>query len=173
VGSHVARSSEQLSHLLQNGNISDIELRVENILVSESRDSEIGNVVEFVDAALAKGQDVVVYTSRRLVTGNDDVGSLAIGRLVSQALVEVVRSISLRPRYILAKGGITSSDIATQGLRILRARVLGQILPGVPVWRSGPESKFPDLPYIVFPGNVGEANAISKIVQGFRESSYK
>ncbi|MHC4694065.1 MAG: four-carbon acid sugar kinase family protein [Planctomycetota bacterium] len=170
VGSHVPRSSEQLSHLLQNGNISGIELRVENILVSESRDREIANVVEFVDAALSEGQDVVVYTSRGLVTGNDDAGSLVIGRLISQALVEVVRSISLQPRYILAKGGITSSDIATQALNITRAKVLGQILPGVPVWRTGPKSKFPDMAYIVFPGNVGSTDAISVVVQSLRGS---
>lgn len=170
VGSHVPRSSEQLSHLLQNSNISGIELRVENILVSESRDREIANIVEFAEAALAKGQDVAVYTSRGLVVGNDDAGSLAIGRLISQALVEVVRSISLQPRYILAKGGITSSDIATQALNITRAKVLGQILPGVPVWRTGPKSKCPDMAYIVFPGNVGASDAISVVVQSFRGS---
>lgn len=170
VGSHVPRSSEQLSHLLQNGNISGIELRVQNVLSSEGRGREIANIVEFAEKALARGQDVAVYTSRGLVIGNDDADSLAIGRLISQALVEVVRSISLQPRYILAKGGITSSDIATKALNITRAKVLGQILPGVPVWRTGPESKFPDLPYIVFPGNVGEADAISKVVQGFRGS---
>jgi uncharacterized protein YgbK (DUF1537 family) len=173
VGSHVPRSSEQLSHLLQNGNISGIELGVENILASENCDQEIANIVEFADAALAKGQDVAVYTSRGLVVGNDDAGSLAIGKKVSHALVQVVRSISVRPRYILAKGGITSSDIATQALNISRAKVLGQILPGVPVWRTGPKSKFPDMPYIVFPGNVGEADAISKVIQGLRESNHK
>ncbi|NIP24807.1 MAG: hypothetical protein GWN81_09985 [Phycisphaerae bacterium] len=173
VGSHVPRSSEQLSHLLQNGDISGIELRVENVLASERRDREVANIIEFADAALSEGQDVVVYTSRRLVSGNDDAGSLAIGRLISQALVEVVRSISLQPRYILAKGGITSSDIATQALNITRAKVLGQILPGVPVWRTGPKSKFPDMAYIVFPGNVGSTDAISVVVQSLRESGNK
>ena len=76
-----------------------------------------------------------------------------------------------RPGYILAKGGITSSDIATQALKIARAQVLGQILPGVPVWRAGPESKFPDMPYIVFPGNVGGTDAITQVVSGFRASA--
>ncbi|MFB0554369.1 MAG: nucleotide-binding domain containing protein [Phycisphaerae bacterium] len=60
----------------------------------------------------------------------------------------------------------------------MRAKVLGQILPGVPVWQSGPspsdglggpESKFPDISYIVFPGNVGSIDAITEVVQGFRE----
>lgn len=112
----------------------------------------------------------MVYTSRKLITGSDVESSLSIANQVSRGLVEIVGSISVRPRYILAKGGITSSDIATQALNITRAKVLGQILPGVPAWRTGPESKFPDMAYIVFPGNVGSTDAISVVVQSFRGS---
>jgi uncharacterized protein YgbK (DUF1537 family) len=75
-----------------------------------------------------------------------------------------VQAISTRPRYLLAKGGITSSDVATQGLNVKRAMVLGQILPGVPVWKLGSESRHPGLNYIVFPGNVGDAQSLVKIV---------
>ena len=173
VGSHVPRSSQQLAHVLQNSKVQSIELNVEKILSTQYRNEEIRVAVKFVEEALSQSRDVMVYTSRKLITGRDDESSLSIGNQISQALVDIVSSMSVRPRYILAKGGITSSDIATQGLGIERARVLGQILPGVPVWRSGSESKFPDLPYIVFPGNVGEADAISKVVQGFRESNQK
>jgi uncharacterized protein YgbK (DUF1537 family) len=75
-----------------------------------------------------------------------------------------VRSIRVRPRYILAKGGITSSDIATKALNVKRAIVRGQILPGVPVWELGSESAYPGLPFVVFPGNVGDAGAVAEIV---------
>lgn len=173
VGSHVPRSSQQLAHVLQNAKVQSIELNVERILSPQCRDEEIREAVKFVEEALSQSRDVMVYTSRKLITGRNDEISLSIGNQVSQGLVEIVSSMSVRPRYILAKGGITSSDIATQSLGIVRARVLGQILPGVPLWRSGSESRFPDLPYIVFPGNVGEADAISKVVQGFRESNHK
>jgi len=169
VGSHVPRSSEQLAHLLKHGNICSFELDVGKILDSQHRNVEISKTVEFTKEALTKGQDVVVYTSRKFIVGEDNERSLSIGRLISQAVVEVVHSINVRPRYILAKGGITSSDIATKALNITRARVLGQILPGVPVWRSGPESKFPDMAYIVFPGNVGTIDAITNVVQSFKK----
>jgi len=89
---------------------------------------------------------------------------LTIGRRVSDSLVEIVRAISTRPRYLLAKGGITSSDVATKGLDVRRALVLGQILPGVPVWRTGDESRHPGLAYIVFPGNVGDSSALVQVV---------
>jgi uncharacterized protein YgbK (DUF1537 family) len=81
-----------------------------------------------------------------------------------------VESITTRPRYILAKGGITSSDVATLGLHVKRAMVLGQTLPGVPVWHLGTESRFPGLVYIVFPGNVGDENSLVEIYQSL---SYK
>jgi len=169
VGSHVPRSSQQLSHVLQHGNVQSIELNVDKILSPQNRDEEIRRSVEFVENALSQGQEAVVYTSRKLITGTDNESSLSIGRQISQGLVEIVSSMCVRPRYILAKGGITSSDIATQALGIVRAQVLGQILSGVPVWRSGPESKFPDMPYVVFPGNVGSTDAITEVVQSFRE----
>ena len=50
-------------------------------------------------------------------------------------------------------------------LNIKRATVMGQILPGVPVWKTGGESLFPGLVYIVFPGNVGGEDALAKIVE--------
>ncbi|MHC4226019.1 MAG: four-carbon acid sugar kinase family protein [Planctomycetota bacterium] len=171
VGSHVPRSSEQLRHVLEHENVQSSELNVDSILSSEKRGEEIRRSIECAASALAQGLDVVVYTARELVIGRDDESSLSIGQQVSRALVKIVGSLSVRPRYILAKGGITSSDIATQALGIVRAQVLGQILPGVPVWRTGPESRFPGMAYIVFPGNVGSVDAISKIVKGLKESA--
>jgi len=111
------------------------------------------------------GRDVVVFTSRKLVPGAGAAASLAIGNQVSDALVELLRGIEVPPRYLIAKGGITSSNLATRGLGVKRALVLGQILPGVPVWKLGPETRFPGLPYIVFPGNVGGPDALAEVVR--------
>ena len=170
VGSHVPKSSQQLDHLLRHGNIKSIEFDVDEYISQENDNRQIRTAVEFLNDTLSQGQDAVVYTSRKLRTGKDHESSLTIGRQISQGLVEIVRSMSISPRYVLAKGGITSSDIATQALGIVRAKVLGQILPGVPVWQSGPESRFPDMPYIIFPGNVGSTNAVSEVVERFREA---
>jgi uncharacterized protein YgbK (DUF1537 family) len=169
VGSHVPKSSEQLEHLLQHGNVESIEFDVDEYISQKDSDRQIRSVVEFLNNTLTQRQDVVVFTSRKLLTGKDHESSLYIGRKISQGLVDIVRSVSIRPRYVLSKGGITSSDIATQALGIIRAKVLGQILPGVPVWQSGPESRFPDMPYIVFPGNVGSSDAVSEVVKSFSE----
>jgi uncharacterized protein YgbK (DUF1537 family) len=99
------------------------------------------------------------------VAGKDSKSSLEIGQKISQGLIKIVQRIQSAPRYILAKGGITSSDIATRALNVKKALVLGQILPGVPVWKLGAESRFPNLAYIVFPGNVGDDHALVDVVR--------
>ena len=107
---------------------------------------------------------MVLYTSRQLVARNEAAANLEVGSQISEALVQVVRRLECPPRFFVAKGGITSSDVATGGLGVRRAMVLGQVLPGVPVWRLGAESKYPDLPYVVFPGNVGDREALVQVV---------
>ncbi|MFZ5832468.1 MAG: four-carbon acid sugar kinase family protein [Planctomycetota bacterium] len=167
VGSYVPKTTEQLQSLLRDSLLTPIELSVER-LVTSSRDEEIARAVQGIQEAFRSGRDVVVYTSRQLVTAIGAQENLAIGQRVSAALVELVQRLESCPRYLVAKGGITSSDVATRGLGVRRAMVLGQILPGIPVWELGPESRFPGLPYVVFPGNVGGADALSQVVLKLR-----
>jgi uncharacterized protein YgbK (DUF1537 family) len=47
--------------------------------------------------------------------------------------------------------------------------VRGQLLPGVPIWETGKETRFPAMPYIVFPGNVGGPDALLEAVRCCRE----
>ncbi len=163
VGSYIQKSSAQLTHLLALPQVVGVELNVADILAGQA-DAAAARAAQAGNEALAGGGVAVVYTSRGLVTGANAEASLAIGHAVSDALIRVVRLIERRPRFVVAKGGITSSDTATQGLGIRRARVLGQILPGVPVWQAGVESRWPGVPYIVFPGNVGGPEAMATVV---------
>ncbi len=168
VGSHVPRTTSQVNALLTHAGMVGIEISVEALLDLSRRQYEIEHVASQADQALQLDQDVVVYTSRQLVTGMDAESSLSIGQRVSEGLVSILRQIPTRPRYLVGKGGITSSDIATQGLNVKRALVLGQILPGVPLWQLGPESRYPGLPYVVFPGNVGGPESLVEIVVALR-----
>jgi uncharacterized protein YgbK (DUF1537 family) len=164
IGSYVSKTSSQLDALLTQPGLARIEIDVAELLFGDDGEREIARVAAAAELRLRENQDVVLFTSRQLITGADAEHSLAIGGRVSSALVSIVRSISVQPRYLLAKGGITSSDIATRGLDVERALVLGQILPGVPVWRLGPESRYPDMVYLVFPGNVGGPGALAEVV---------
>ncbi|MFL6027106.1 MAG: nucleotide-binding domain containing protein, partial [Friedmanniella sp.] len=105
-------------------------------------------------------------TSRQLVAPADRHEALAIARRVSTALVEVVQQVlAVRPpRFVVAKGGITSSDVAARGLGIERAMVRGPMLPGiVSLWEpvDGPAR---GIPYIVFAGNVGGPESLADVV---------
>jgi uncharacterized protein YgbK (DUF1537 family) len=168
VGSHVPRTTSQLEHLLSRPGVVEVEIDVAALLDDSQHSAAIRHAVERIEAGLRRRDDVVVFTSRRLVTGTDAVSSLAIGQRVSDGLATLVRSVTTRPRYIVAKGGITSSDVATRGLGVRRAWVLGQILPGVPVWQLGPETRHPGLGYVVFPGNVGGPEALGDVVTALR-----
>jgi uncharacterized protein YgbK (DUF1537 family) len=166
VGSHVQRSSVQLRALLELPQLQVLELSVPKVLGAAQRTEALTNLANAAAAGLRAGHDVVIATSRRVIAGTDPEDSLAIARAVSAALCEVTRRVldRARPAFVVAKGGITSSDLATRALGVRRALVLGQIQPGVPVWRLGDESSLPGAPYIVFPGNVGGPETLRLIV---------
>jgi uncharacterized protein YgbK (DUF1537 family) len=124
-----------------------------------------------VTTALGAG-DVLLYTSRTLRTGRDAEESLAISRTVSTAVIGVVRAaLTAQPAWVIAKGGITSHDVAVRGLSIRRARVLGQLLPGlISVFRpieAAPEAI--GTPYVVFAGNVGDDNTLADVIDIFTD----
>ena len=165
VGSYVPDSSKQLENLLQVPSVVGIELPVERVIGDEAAivSREVGQQLE---AAMRAGRVGVIYTSRRLITGANHAESLDIGQKVSAALIAALHEMTTQPRFIIAKGGITSHDVAQKGLGAERALVLGQLAPGVPVWRleTDPQSRFPGVPYIVFPGNVGGPESLSQAV---------
>ncbi|MGC6429880.1 MAG: four-carbon acid sugar kinase family protein [Jejuia sp.] len=164
VGSYVKKSSEQLHNALElYADHQIIEVDVKKAL-SDETSNYITEVITHIDAALENGEDVIVFTSRDLVTGKDSNSTINIGNKISVSLVNILKGIHCRPRYLIAKGGITSHDLATKGLGMRRSKVLGQIQPGIPIWEMGEETKFPRLPYVVFPGNVGDKSTLQTII---------
>ena len=167
VGSFISKSSEQLSQLLALPDVQPVELDVNRILAGEA-EQEVERVAAEVNALLKAGQHVVLFTSRAVRTGASASLSLDIGRSVSGALTDVVQRLTTEPGFLIAKGGITSHNVAFQGLGAHSALVLGQALSGVPVWELGAETPFPGLPYIVFPGNVGGPSSLSELFGGLQ-----
>ncbi|XP_024441955.1 uncharacterized protein LOC7474828 isoform X3 [Populus trichocarpa] len=171
VGSYVPKTTKQVEELkLQCGQfLKKLEVSVDKIAMKslEEREEEINRVAEMANLLLGACKDTLIMTSRELITGKTASESLEINFKVSSALVEIVRRISTRPRYILAKGGITSSDLATKALEAKCAKVVGQALAGIPLWQLGPESRHPGVPYIVFPGNVGDSKALADVVKSW------
>ena len=112
-----------------------------------------------------RSEDVTVYTSRELVTGESPEEYLRIGAAVTDVMSAVVAGLSVKPRYLVSKGGMTSSNVIKNALNMKRALVPGQIFPGVLVLQMGPEAKYPGMRFILFPGNVGDPDAIADVVR--------
>ena len=127
---------------------------------------EVKRVINLEEKMIALGKTVVVYTKRKLLTLKDDTKEKALIRSVkiSSAVQSLVGNLSIVPTFVVAKGGITSSDIGTKALNVKKAFVLGQIQPGIPVWQTDNGSKFKKIPYIIFPGNVGDIDTLRKVV---------
>ncbi|HKZ38148.1 MAG TPA: nucleotide-binding domain containing protein, partial [Chryseolinea sp.] len=168
VGSYVPKTTLQLNYLLSELTHQALEVDVTDLLKSTHASSQLSFIVRQTDQWLLSGKDVVIYTSRKLEVGNDAESSLKINGVVSTFLVNIVKGLTTRPSFIIAKGGITSSDLASKGLSAKKALILGQAIPGVPVWKLDFQSKFPEILYIVFPGNVGGETALSEVCKRFK-----
>lgn len=167
VGSHVPKTTSQLSYLLAHGDYKSIEVNVGEILHSGEVLLQAETIIQQTDQWIAAGNNVVIHTSRRLEVGNDPESSLQINAFVSGFLVSIMKGLTVRPKFIVAKGGITSSDLASKGLSAEKALILGPVIPGVPVWQMDAKSKFPGIIYVVFPGNVGDETELMEVCKKF------
>ena len=168
VGSHVAKTTAQLERLFrETSGLEEICFQAQCVLRPGGAQAEKRRVLEEAERAIRAGKTAVVYTSRQVLhTGEGGAGDLHLSVEIARALTGVVAGLSVQPAFLIAKGGITSSDIGVEALGVKRALILGQAAPGVPVWQTGAESKFPGLSYIIFPGNVGEADTLCQLVKG-------
>ena len=164
VGSHVPKTSAQLSHLLEKApNTVAHEVSVPALL--ENPDDTLFPLSAQLNKTIESGKTAILFTSRERIDASTESENLAISQTISRALVSLVQSVVTRPSFLIAKGGITSSDIATDALGVKQAHVLGQILPGVPVWTIGNETRHPGLAFVIFPGNVGGDDALTQAYQ--------
>lgn len=169
VGSHVKKSSQQLSQLLQEPRIQAIEVEVKRLLQPGSETDLLQDILAQVHGAHGAGFTSVVYTSREELTFDTHGASaietrLAFGQKVSGLLMQVVQGLPAEISYLISKGGITSNDTLSVGLNLPAVRLLGQIYPGVSmVITPADHPRFPQLPVVLFPGNVGEADTLALI----------
>ncbi|MCV7059800.1 hypothetical protein H7I76_03475 [Mycolicibacterium vaccae] len=165
VGSHVDVTARQLAALRdRRPGLPVIELDVDSVASGSSE--VVTATASELRSALVAG-DAILQTTRTLRRENSPDESLRLARLVSSAVSATVKQSldGLRPRFVIAKGGITSSDVAKHGLGVTRATILGPVLPGiVALWRieTGPLA---GTPYVVFPGNVGDSMALDDVYE--------
>ena len=158
VGSHVKKTTAQLDELKKISAVAFIEFDVSDL-------GAVEKIIRRAEENISRGQTTAIYTSRKVLDLGDAEKNLAAAVKISDALTGIVSGLNVRPKFLIAKGGITSADVGTKGLLVKKALVLGQVAAGVPVWKIGAESKFPGMSYIIFPGNVGAVDTLKKIVE--------
>lgn len=167
VGSHTQKTTSQVEALREVEGLEFIEFNSDLVLDDAAFQEEIANTLKKEEAFISEGKTVVVYTKRKLLVVENDTKEDALVRSVkiSDAVQSLVGKLTVTPSFVIAKGGITSSDVGTKALAVQKANVLGQIKPGIPVWQTGEESKYPLTPYVIFPGNVGEVSTLKEAVE--------
>jgi len=144
-----------------------VELDATLVKDEEAFEKEVQRCLAVEEECIRAGKTVCCYTTRALITadtGNKE-DELRLSVRISDAVQSLVGRLTVTPAFVIAKGGITSSDVGTKALAVKKANVLGQIRPGIPVWQTGEESTFPKTPYVIFPGNVGEATTLKEAVE--------
>lgn len=167
VGSHTDKTTKQVECLKELTDIEFIELDATLVKDDAAFEAEVRRCLAAEEAYIRAGKTVCCYTTRALITADtgDKEDELRLSVKISDAVQSLVGRLGITPSFVIAKGGITSSDVGTKALAVKKANVLGQIRPGIPVWQTGEESKFPMTPYIIFPGNVGEITTLKEAVE--------
>lgn len=168
IGSHVKKTTIQLEKLKEiKRNIKFIEFNQHRVFEDNGLDDEVKKTIELVEDNIKQGITAAVYTRRDRIDlpDNNPDKQLEMSVKISDAITKIVSQLQIKPSFIISKGGITSSDIGTKGLMAKKSLVLGQIENAVPVWLTGDEAKFKNMPYIIFPGNVGNDDTLKNIVE--------
>lgn len=168
VGSHTQKTTAQLNQLLKLDGIVPVQFDSNKVQDGdEAFYAEVARCVTKAEEIISSGKTAVCYTCRTLLTMENDNKESALLRSVkiSDGVQQLVGNLNVTPAFVVAKGGITSSDVGTKALRVKRANVMGQIRPSVPVWQTGDESRFPQIPYVIFPGNTGNEETLREAVE--------
>ncbi|AOQ22920.1 hypothetical protein MTAT_24430 [Moorella thermoacetica] len=164
-GSYVNLTTQQLEKAQELERVQGIEVDVNKLIDLLNAQGYIREISQMASTEIEAGKTVVVYTTREYIKAKSLAGNLQQGTAIAYSMAEIAANVGVKPRFVLAKGGITSHVLATRAFRITRARVLGQVYPGVSVWEPDRSSALYGIPYLVFPGNVGDADTLKEVLK--------
>lgn len=162
MGSHVGKSTRQLQYLLAHTHVMPVHIDVDHL--PDNEEVLFAGIQASLLEASGQNRGVVLYTSRVERQFGSKAERLAFGDQIAAFLVRLVQNLPQDIGFLISKGGITSNDTLSKGLALRTARVLGQIRAGCSVVRCPADHpRFPDLPVVIFPGNVGEDDALAAV----------
>jgi len=156
-GSHTAGATTQLDEVLRSHGPAEI---VGTTAALDDPATEGKTTAGRARARLAADGLAIVASER---TREQDHGTLDHGEKIMTALTTAVAELLPAVDVIVAKGGITSAEVARTGAGARSALVLGQVLPGVSVWRMTARDGR-EITYVVVPGNVGGPDTLVSVL---------
>ncbi len=170
IGSHVNKTTQQLQQLLIESDLISVEVNV--VLLRDNPDTKnqiLTDCLTKINDAFSLNKTAVIYTSREELNFSTIQERLEFGEKVSNLLMDIVKNLPREIGFLISKGGITSNDVLSTGLELRFARLLGQILPGCSVIRTEKNHPlFPNLPVVLFPGNVGDDNGLVTVYHNLK-----
>lgn len=162
VGSHVSKTTLQLEQLLKQPGVAPLPIDVDRL--PHARNAVVAETLAAAETRYAQGLTAVIFTTRIERQFATQQARLDFGKVLSATLMDIVRGLPDTLGFLISKGGITSNDVLSDGLALKSSRVLGQILPGCSVVRC-PDNhpRYPGLPVVIFPGNVGDDSALATV----------
>jgi len=157
-GSYVPGTTRQLAALAATRFGTPIEVDA-GALAGPEAEAEIARAAAAATAMLRRERFAAIATPR---TRSEQTSSLAAGERVAAGLARVAGLVELRPRVVIAKGGITSAVTLQTGFGVDVAEVVGPVLPGVSLWQA--EARGRPLDYLVVPGNVGDDDLLVRLL---------
>lgn len=152
-GSHTAGATAQLKRLSSEG-VPIVTLPTARVF--ENPRKAVGDVVEQLRRELERTGLATVATERSRLAEH---GTLAHGERVMSALVAIVEQLLPVVDLVVTKGGITASEVSSRAIGATSAHVVGQLLPGVSVWRQADRAGR-EVHQVIVPGNVGGPDTI-------------
>jgi uncharacterized protein YgbK (DUF1537 family) len=159
-GSFTTGATSQIGRVIETFQPPVLEVAVS--AVANSDPDEVGHRVAVEARRQLENEDLLVLMTPRELQLTEN--NIETGARLMTALTTAVGRVAGHVRAVVAKGGITSAEVAKRGFGIRRARVVGQIDVGIPLWELEPR-RGRVIPYVVVPGNVGDEEAILRILQ--------
>lgn len=157
-GSHTEGATRQLGEVSKRFGKAEV---INTEAAFEDSKKAADSVISGAKEALENNNFSLITTERHRKIENN---TLEHGSKVMNALITVVKKLIKYADVVVAKGGITSAEVARSGIGSKSAWVLGQILPGISVWKlESDEGR--EIIYVVVPGNVGDSKTLLRVLE--------
>lgn len=160
VGSYTKNTTEQLNQILTLDNVEGIEIDLAACQNNQSRKQFIKTIIPHITQLFAQNITPIIFTPRTFQPQQDPITQLQFGHNINHFFGELIEKLPSDLGYLISKGGNTTNQLLSNGFQLNKIFLLGQIIPGCCLVQTSTSHRFPALPIVLFPGNVGDRQSL-------------